>query len=215
MKHDLTSEVGGKPLAFAREFLQRGLSFTVSGAARLLKEEDCEAVVNYLGALVDAGYLERDSEASANDRPELYRPTRLGVSLRKVKIRARIARSMADKHLTALLAAIERVNSDPDLLSWVDEADVFGSFSEGSDDVGDVDVAVLVSHRAVPKGWTRASYERAKAAGVNGNHIKMITWGEEEIWRELRKASRYLDLQPKDEIEAMGCLLTPVYRRKR
>jgi hypothetical protein len=214
MKHDLTSYVGGKPLLFARDFLKRGLSFTVSSAARLLKEEDDRAVLNYLGALIAAGYLMQDSEASAKDEPESYLPTRLGVSLRKAKNIKRIARSVAEQHLAALLSTIERVNADPDLLSWVDEVDIFGSFAEGADDVGDVDIAVLLSKRSLAKAWTKASHERARTAGVNGDFIKMITWGESEVWRELRKASRYLDLQPKDDVVAMGCPLTPVYRRK-
>lgn len=198
---------------FARDFLKRGLSFTVSSAARLLKEEDDGAVLNYLGALIDAGYLVRDAEASAKGE-SVYLPTRLGISLRKTKNIKRIARSVAERHLAALLSTIERLNNNPELLSWVEEADVFGSFAEGADHVGDVDLAVLLAKRPLSKKWTDASYERAMEAGVNGNVIKMITWGDEEIWRELRKASRYLDLQPKDDVVAMGCPLTPVYRRK-
>jgi predicted nucleotidyltransferase len=215
MKPDLTSYVGGRPLLFTRDFLKRGLSFTVSSAARLLKEEDDGAVLNYLGALIDAGYLMRDAEASANGEP-VYLPTRLGVSLRKTKNIKRIARPVAERHLAAVLSTIERVNHNPELLSWVEDVDVFGSFAEGADDVGDVDVdvAVLLSKRSLAKKWTDASYERAKGPGVHGSFIKMITWGEEEIWRELRKASRYLDLQPKDDVVTMGCPLTPVYRRK-
>jgi hypothetical protein len=213
MKHDLTSYVGGRPLLFARDFLKRGLSFTVSSAALLLKEEDGEAALNYLGALIDAGYLVRDTEASAKDEP-VYLPTRLGISLRKTKNIKRIPRSVAERHLAAMLSTIERLNDNPELLLWVEEVDVFGSFAEGTDDVGDVDVAVLLLRRSLAKNWTQANCERAKAAGVNGSFIKMITWGEEEIWRELRKVSRYLDLQFKDDVVTMGCPLTSVYRRK-
>jgi hypothetical protein len=162
MKQDLTSYVGGRPLLFARDFLKRGLSFTVSSAARLLNDEDDGAVLNYLGALIDAGYLMQDAEASTKDE-QVYLPTRLGVSLRKAKNIKRIARSIAERHLAAMLSTIERVNDDPELLFWVEGADVFGSFAEGADDVGDVDVAVLLSRRSLAKNWTDASYERAKA----------------------------------------------------
>jgi hypothetical protein len=213
MKSDLTTYVGGRPLLFTRDFLKRGQSFTVSSAARLLKEDDDKAVLTYLSALIDAGYLMRDAEASTSGEP-VYSPTRLGISLRKTKNIKRIARPVAERHLAAMLSTIERVNDNPELLMWVEEVDVFGSFAEGADAVGDVDVAVLLLRRPLAKKWSDASYERAKGAGINGNFIKMLTWGEEEIWRELRKTSRYLDLQPKDDIVTMGCLLTPVYRRK-
>jgi hypothetical protein len=213
MKSDLTSYVGGRPLLFTRAFLKRGLSFTVSSAARLLNEEDDRAVLMYLSALIDAGYLMRDAEASTKGEP-VYLPTRLGISLRKTKNIKRIVRPVAERHLAAMLSTIEHVNDNPELLMWVEEVDVFGSFAEGADDVGDVDVAVLLLRRPLAKKWSDASRERAVSAGINGGFFKMLTWGEEEFWRELRKTSRYLDLQPKDDVVAMGCPLTPVYRRK-
>lgn len=213
MKSDLTSYVGGRPLLFTRDFLKRGLSFTVASAARILKEDDDGAVLTYLSALLDAGYLMRDAEASTNGEP-VYLPTRLGISLRKTKSIKRIARPVAERHLAAMLSTIERVNDNPELLMWVEEVDIFGSFAEGAEEVGDIDLAVLLLRKPLAKKWSEASYEKAKSAGVNGSFTKMITWGEEEIWREVRKTSRYLDLQPKDDIVTMGCPLTPVYRRK-
>jgi len=155
----------------------------------------------------------RDTEMPDQHGQEVFLPTRLGISLRKTKKRKRMARSVAERHLAALLSAVERVNTDIDLISWVEEVDLFGSFPEGADEVGDVDVAVRLTRRLPDKAWVRASSERAKAAGFKGGFVEMITWGEVEVWRMLRNVSRYLDLQPKDDIVSEGWPLTPVYRR--
>jgi hypothetical protein len=82
MKFDLKLVVGGKPLSVARDLLRRDETFTTIRAAHLLGLNEPESA-SYLLALVRAGYVEREAESGHLDRPTLFAPTRLGISLRK------------------------------------------------------------------------------------------------------------------------------------
>jgi hypothetical protein len=212
MKFDLKLVVGGKPLSVARDLLRRDETFTTVRAAHLLGLNEPESA-SYLLALVQAGYVEREAKNGHLDSPALFAPTRLGMSLRKSRKTTRFSRPAGDQAVAALLDVIRRVNSDPDLISSVEEADLFGGYAEGADDLGDVDVAVLLKHRLpLGKEWVAASLERAEKTGRRMSHVDQITWGEEEVRRALRAASRLLDIQDKSDIVQLGTPLTPLFR---
>ena len=89
---------------------------------------------------------------------------------------------------------------------------MFGGYAEGADDLGDVDVAVLLKRRLpLGKEWVAASLERAEKTGRRMSHVDQITWGEEEVRRALRAASRLLDIQDKSDIVQLGTPLTPLF----
>ena len=54
----------------------------------------------------------------------------------------RLNRAKADKLLTDFLQSVEEVNAHPDLLHWVTEVRVFGSYLANSDDLGEIDLAI-------------------------------------------------------------------------
>lgn len=211
MKFDLKQTVGGKPLTVARDLLRREESFTAARAAQFLDltERDTET---YLSALIEAGYVEQEREGVGFGRAGYFVPTRLGISLRKSRKTKRIPRSAADQAVDALLGAINQVNADPELITSVEEADLFGSYATGGDNLGDVDVAVLLKRRLADNDWVKASQERAAMTGRRMSFIDELTWGEEEVWRALRAASRHLDIQPKADILLVGCPMTPLFR---
>lgn len=211
MQFDLTQLVGGKPLAKARELLRRGTSFSASRAAELLSLSEGEAL-DYLEALTQAGFLEREQAPVARTF-DVFVPTLHGSSLRKMKLTKRVQRPVAERVIADLVAEIERINARHDLLAWIDEADLFGSFVSGSSEVGDVDVAVRLMRRLSGDDWIRASLDRAAAAGVKGNFISRLCWGDEEVLRALRKVSRHIDVQDKGKMEELGFELRPLYRR--
>jgi hypothetical protein len=212
MKFDLKLVVGGKPLSVARDLLRRDETFTTVRAAHLLGLNKLESA-RYLLALVQAGYMEREAESGHLDRPTFFAPTRLGISLRTSRKTARFSRPAGDHAVAALLDVIGRANSNPDLISSVEDADLFGSYAEGADDLGDVDVAVLLKRRLpLGKEWAAASLERAEKTGGRMNHVDQITWGEEEVRRALRAASPRLDIQDKSDIVTLGTPLTPLFR---
>ena len=212
MKFDLKLTAGGKPLFFTRDFLRRNETFTVASAGRFLGLSEREQTESYIGALIEAGYVVLETERIGPDRPAQYTATQLGISLRKAKKTKRISRAAADQAVEALLTAIRQVNDSADLITSVEEAYLFGSYAAGADDLGDVDVAVLLKRRLPGKEWTAASVERAEKTGRRMGHIGQITWGEEEVWRALRAASRRLDVQPKEHIVLLGCPMTPLFR---
>jgi hypothetical protein len=205
MKFDFQQVVGGRPLAYAREFLRKRDTFTVVSAADMLDSNEFEAA-KYLSVLEEAGFLQQEDDAT-------YALTRLGVHLSKAKMAARFSRADADEAIGRLVTAIERVNADPKLLMWVDEADLFGGYVDGAEDLGDVDVAVSLVRRLPGPEWVEASQQRARQSGKARNFVQALTWGEEEVWRALRASSRRLDLQPKDDIAGLGCSMKPIYRR--
>ena len=212
MKFDLKLVVGEKPLSVARDLLRRDETFTTVRAADVLGFNEPETA-SYLLALVQAGYLEREAESGHLDRPTLFAPTRLGISLRKSRKTTRFSRPAGDQAVAVLLDAIRKVNSDLDLIASVAEADLFGSYASGADDLGDVDVAVLLERRLpLGKEWVAASLERAEKTGRRMSHVDQITWGEEEVRRALRAASPRLDIQDKSDIVPLGTPLTPLFR---
>jgi hypothetical protein len=211
MKFDLKLVVGGQPLSVARDLLRRNETFTPARAEQFLRLTDAETA-SYISALIEAGYVKCETEDRGPDRPARFAPTQLGISLRKVRKTKRISRSAADRAVDALLTAIEQVNGTPDLITSVEEADLFGSYVQGADDLGDVDVAVVLKRRLPDEEWVKASHERAAATGRRMSFIDGLIWGEVEVWRVLRAASRHLDVQEKADIIQLGCPLAPLFR---
>jgi hypothetical protein len=74
-------------------------------------------------------------------------------------------------------------------------------------------VAVLLKRRLpLGKEWVAANLERAEKTGRRMSHVDQITWGEEEVRRALRAASRRLDIQNKSDIVQLGAPLTSLFR---
>ena len=96
----------------------------------------------------------------------------------------------------------------------VEEVDLFGSYAHGADDLGDVDVdvAVALQRRPTDMGWTTANQMRAATTGRRMSFIEEITWGDAEVFRALRAASRRLDIRPKQEFIDAGFAMTPLFR---
>lgn len=213
MKFDFASQVGGRPLATARDFLRKYSSPSAEDATRFLQSSVAEGSA-YIAALCDAGHLEPDDPFHSQAAGEFFKPTRLGVHLRKAKMTKRIDRARADQAVTALLTAVGQINSDPDLLCWVSEIDLFGSYAGGAANVGDVDVAVCLEPRLDHDAWRKASMARATTSGRRLNFVERMCWGELEVIKRLRDASKYLDIQLKAEIAQLDCQLQPLYRRE-
>jgi hypothetical protein len=116
--------------------------------------------------------------------------------------------------VSRLIDAIHSVNSNPDMLLWVAEADLFGSYIAGANDLGDVDVAIRLERRRPGDGYVEASLARAEACGFRGTFVQRAYWGELEVKRSLKAASSRLDIQEKSQIEALGYPMTPLFRRE-
>jgi predicted nucleotidyltransferase len=211
MKFDFQTVVGGQSLSVARDLLRRAESFTRADAARLTGFTEMEAE-RYLAALVATGFLELQTEGFGQGRHPLFAATQLGISLRKSKKTKRFSRAAADQAIAALMHAVGEVNANPELIASVEEIDLFGSYTRGANDLGDVDVAVALQRRPTETDWVTANQLRAATTGRRMSFIQEITWGEEEVFRALRAASRRLDIRPKQEIIDAGFVMTPLFR---
>lgn len=108
-----------------------------------------------------------------------------------------IKRATADRYVSELLQRVEKVNDDPDLLFWVDEVVVFGSYLTKSATLGDVDLAVMYTRRVGRNEWSDRSKERVEMARANGHSVSGIEglgWPQTEIELRLRKGVRALHI---------------------
>jgi hypothetical protein len=71
-----------------------------------------------------------------------YQPTIKGHAMRATHFVPRINRAKAEKLLADFLQCVEEVNAHPDLLQWVTEVRVFGSYLTDSDDLAEIDLAI-------------------------------------------------------------------------
>src|SRR6266404_5700735 len=83
-----------------------------------------------------------------------------------------IRRSTAERLVSEFLQRVEEVNDDPNLLYWVDEVVVFGSFLTESETLGDVDLAVMYTRRTDdPKDFDEREKARVREARAAGRHF--------------------------------------------
>jgi predicted nucleotidyltransferase len=91
------------------------------------------------------------------------------------------------------------VNDDPNLLYWIDEVLVFGSFLTESETLADVDLAVVYTRRTDdPKDFREREKARVREARAAGRHFPLffdkLVWPLREIELRLRKRSGSLSL---------------------
>jgi len=120
-----------------------------------------------------------------------YELTIKGRALGMARATKPIKRATAERLVAEFLQRVEEVNKTPDLLFWIGEALVFGSFVTGSPTLGDVDIAVMYACRIGPTLWNSRSKQRVATAQSNGrwfrNLIDKIQWPQREIELRLRK----------------------------
>ena len=99
--------------------------------------------------------------------------------MREARLVSRINRAKADKLLADFLQSVEEVNAHPDLLHWVTEVRVFGSYLTNSDDLDEIDLAIKKKRRPVggPFGDARIAF-----------------YSERLVARLLKGGSRYISL---------------------
>src|SRR5262249_40137226 len=104
----------------------------------------------------------------------------------------------------AFLQRVQRINERPELLERVREVHVFGSYLEGRDDLGDIDIAVRTERKG-NKDWIRESLRRADESGRTfSSYIDRLCYGHTEVMPLLKAGSRYLSLHTMDDLEGIG-----------
>ena len=98
----------------------------------------------------------------------------------------RLNRAKAEKLLTDFLRSVEEVNAHPDLLHWVTEVRVFGSFLTKSNDLGDIEIAIKT--------------ERRPASGPLSD-ARIAFYSDRLVARLLKGGSRYIWLHGVTELD--------------
>ena len=92
-----------------------------------------------------------------------------GNAMRAARSVPRLNRAKAEKLLADFLRCVEEVNAHPDLLHWVTEVRVFGSYLANSDDdLGEINLAIKKERRPASRSFTDAYPERLVALLLKG-----------------------------------------------
>lgn len=118
--------------------------------------------------------------------PRLYELTTNGHALRMATARKPIKRATARRLVSQFLQRVAVVNAQPDLLYWLDEVVVFGSFVTDSPTLSDVDLAVMYVPRTNDKEtWDHLAAGRVATARSYGRRFPTIyheiLWPEREV----------------------------------
>jgi hypothetical protein len=118
--------------------------------------------------LLKDGMIEVDARFSDCRGQVAYQLTSKGNAMRSARLVPNLNRAKADKLLADFLRSVEEVNARPDLLHWVTEVRVFGSYLTNSDDLGEIDLALKKERRPASRSFTDAYPERLVALLLKG-----------------------------------------------
>jgi hypothetical protein len=93
----------------------------------------------------------------------------------------RINRAKAEELLADFLQCVEEVNSHPDLLHWVTEVRVFGSYLNNSDNLGEIDLAIKTERRPASGSFSDAYRDRLVALLLKGGSRYISLHGVAEL----------------------------------
>ena len=148
-------------------------------------------------ALLESNLISGDVRES--DGRMLYRVTDEGHAVGMKTLVPRMSRDKAETLLKEALERIAKVNADPELLLWVTEARVFGSYLTDTDDLGDL--AIKLDRRPV-ENWTKACLNAADQSGKSfGNYLaraprtnKRVTFNHGVEGESLRAHQQYFNI---------------------
>jgi hypothetical protein len=147
--------------------------------------------------LLAEGYI----EPKGNDG---HRTTLKGNAMSMTRLVQRINRAKAEALLKGVLERVASINADPELLHWVTEVRVFGSYLTDSDDLGDLDLAL--SYQLRPTGDDKDFLDAISAFAVKHNkkHLSFdgqLDLPERMVKRRIKGRSPYISMHYVSELE--------------
>jgi hypothetical protein len=119
--------------------------------------------------LLKDGMIEVNAQFGGCRAQDTYQPTIKGNALRAARSVPRLNRAKAERFLADFIRCVEEVNAHPDLLHWVTEVRVFGSYLANSDDdLGEINLAIKKERRPANRPFTDAYPERLVALLLKG-----------------------------------------------
>jgi predicted nucleotidyltransferase len=168
--------------SFTREWLIEFLHLDAGNADRLLND------------LTQQAFLVHKADSNV---PE-YEMTDLARQLIHSSAAKRVPRSTADEALNTLMLRVQEINANSNYMYSVCSIVVFGSYLNGTDRLGDIDVAVELSVRiADPDERVKANLAYARGSGRQfRNYVEELYWAEAEIYQLLKARRRTISIQP-------------------
>ena len=127
--------------------------------------------------LLKDGMIEVNARFSDCREQVAYQPDQM----RAARFVPRINRAKAEKLLADFLQCVEEVNAHPDLLHWVTEVRVFGSYLTNSDNLGEIDLAIKKERRPASGSFSDAYPERLVALLLKGGSRYISLHGVAEL----------------------------------
>jgi hypothetical protein len=169
-----------------------------------------KALFNYLLA---EGYIELD-DAATRKGEVWHRTTIKGQALKMTKLVSRMNRAKADALLKSVLERVAALNADPDMLHWVTEVRVFGSYLTDTDDLGDLDIALDHQQRPALEGDAFDKAIDAFASKHGKQNLQYMDWLHLP-WRvmlqRVKARSPYISIHTIDEVTKGGFDSRTVY----
>ncbi|WP_439370722.1 hypothetical protein [Bradyrhizobium sp. DASA03120] len=114
---------------------------------------------------------------------------------------SRVNRTAAEALLEEVLARVESINGDSELLHYVTEVGVFGSYLTDSDDLGDLDVAIKMERRRIAGEWVEAAQAVADKRGRTLSFFQRLTFPETEVRRRIKRRLPRISLYETSELD--------------
>jgi hypothetical protein len=125
-----------------------------------------------------------------------------GKAMRAARLVPRLNRAEAEKLLADFLRSVEEVNAHPDLLHWVTEVRVFGSYLTNSDDLENIEIAIKRERRPVSGAFSDACVAMAEQNGkIFGTDRDIAFYLKRMVARLLKGGSRYISLHGVTELD--------------
>ncbi len=199
MQIDSRRTIGGIPILEVRRFLRRVVAYHQNSFGRewLLRElrlSDAQGD-RVLEDLAHEGYI---SLRPSQSKDLEYQIGDLARELVRASAAKRISRKTAQDALEGLISRANEVNANPKYLYSISSVVVFGSYLNGKQRLGDLDVAIELSPRIDDRDdLAKATLRYAQVSGRRfGNITEEISWAETEIYQVLKARRRTLSIQP-------------------
>ncbi|MDH2348146.1 hypothetical protein [Bradyrhizobium sp. SSUT77] len=140
-------------------------------------------------------------EGRESDGRVVYRVTDEGHATGMKSLIPRMNRAAAAALLEEVLTRVARINSDGELLHYVTEVRVFGSYLTDSEDLGDLDLAIKLERRRIEGEWVKAAHALADKSGRTWNFFQRLTFPETEVRRRIKSRLPRISLHETSELD--------------
>jgi predicted nucleotidyltransferase len=122
----------------------------------------------------------------------------------------RINREKADKIVGDMIKRIQEINCDPSLLDYVTKVVAFGSYITDAEDLGDIDLYVVVTRRIDDyKEHTKARKTFNESSGKRfSNYLEQLFYHQYVVKQRIKSRSPYISLHDESDLELAGSVRT-------